>query len=320
VAAACGGAPGSSGGDARASDAAAGGGDGAAIDGAAIDGPAGIADARATPDGGTYRNSLSVCWTDASCPRVMAIGHGGAWDLSEMPYDSDAAIAHAYDVGMDGVKIDVRVTKDDVPIIAHSSPIEIYESTDCYGQKIEEMTAAQVTACHRFPSSTQTFQRLDDVLDYLRGKMVVQLTVKLSSDDARTIQEVHADGAEDFAFLEISTSDLQNLIPTITGGDSVYYLIEVAGSYGEVDTVVALADPRAFMVEMDPDPQVAAIVTDKLHPANIRSFTYDSSATASAQELQDLYDQGFDVVSSQVGATGVTARMTVNQARGVSPP
>lgn len=307
--------------------------DGAAVDGPAADGPsidgavdidggAGDAgrDAGGPPGGATWRSSLSVCWTDATCPRVMAIGHGGAWDATSMPYDSNAAIANAYAVGMDGVKIDVRVTKDDVPVIAHSSPIQIYESVDCSGQKIEEMTAAQVTACHRFPSTTETFQRLSDVLAYLRGKMVVQLTVKLTTDYARTIEEVHADHAEDFAFLEISTADLQSVIPTIPGADSVYYLINVGSSYGEVDTLLGIGNPRAFMYEMDPSSQVASLVSGKLHPAGIRAFTYDSSATASAEELEGLYGQGFDVVSSQVGATGVTARVSVNQGRGISPP
>jgi glycerophosphoryl diester phosphodiesterase len=279
----------------------------------------GAPDAGPAPDK-TYRNSLSICWTDATCPRVMVIGHGGLWDAFNAPYDSNAAIAAAYAGGMEGVKIDVRITMDGVPVISHSSPIEIYESLDCAGKKIEEMTAAEVTACHRLPSSTETFQRLDDVLDYLRGKMVVQLTVKLSSDYAGTIALVRAKNAEDFAFFEISTSELQNLVPTLPGGDQVYYLINVASSYAEVDTLVALANPRAFMVEMDPDPSVPTIVSTKLHPHGMRSFTYDSSATAQVADLVAHYDQGFDVVSTQQGANGVTARMQANQARGVTPP
>ena len=131
----------------------------------------------------------------------MAVGHGGAWTAFGAPYNSNAALAAAYAQGMDGVKIDVRVTRDNVPVISHSSPIQIYESLDCANKKIEEMTAAEVTRCHRFPSRTETFQRLDDVLEYLRGKMTVELTVKRSADYARTIAEVLARHAEDFAYL-----------------------------------------------------------------------------------------------------------------------
>ncbi len=135
-------------------DAAAGNG-GAAGDAGGVGGSdAGTGGSDAGTGGGTYRNSLSVCWTDPYCPRVFAVAHGGAWNVSGPPYDSNAAIAAAYAVGCDGVKIDVRVTKDNVPVISHSSPLQYYESIDCGGKKIEEMTAAQVTQCHRFPSTT----------------------------------------------------------------------------------------------------------------------------------------------------------------------
>jgi len=275
-----------------------------------------------SPDAGSYRSSLAVCWTDATCQRVMAIAHGGAWDLGQKPYDSDAAIAAAYAIGVDGVKIDVRVTKDDVPVIAHSSPIEIYESIDCFNKKIEEMTAAQVVKCHRFPSTTETFQRLDDVLSYLRGKMVTQLCVKRPEDYGRTIAEIQALKAEDFAFIELgSTSDLQNIIPTLPGSSAVWYLVNVETNVAEVDTIVGtIKNPRAFMVEFDPSVAVASITSTKLHPANVRSFTYDSSLTASVQQIVAYFNGGYDVVSAQTAANAVQARIQVNQARGISPP
>ena len=279
---------------------------------------AGPTDAGPT-DAGTWRTSLANCWTDVNCPRVMAVAHGGAWSAS-VPYDSNAALVAAYALGIDGVKIDVRVTADNVPVIAHSSPIELFESIDCYNKKIENMTAAQVTACHRVPSTTEKFQRLDDVLNYLRGKMVVQLCVKRSVDYARTIAEVHALGAEDFAFLEISTPELQTLIPTITGSSTVWYLINVASTPAEVDTIIALNNPRAFMVEFDPTVQLGSIVSAKLHPAGKRSFTYDNAASPSVAQLKAHFDNGFEVVSAQNAANDVQARQAANQARGVSPP
>jgi len=271
--------------------------------------------------GQDWRSSLAICWTDSSCPRVMAIGHGGLWNVSSAPYDSDAAIAAAYEGGMDGVKIDVRVTSDNVPVIAHSSPIEIYESLDCYGRKIEEMTAAEVTSCHRVPSATETFQRLDDVLGTLRGKMVVQLCVKESTDYGRTIEEIRAQGAEDFAFIELSTSDLQNVVPSLPGSDSVYYLVNVGSNLAEVDTLIdVIQNPRAFMVEIDPDVDLGDLVATRIHPAGLRSFTYDSAQVATVAHLQGLFETGFDVVSSNAGANDVQARINANQSRGVSPP
>ncbi len=159
------------------------------------------------------------------------------------------------------------------------------------------------------------------MLKYLKGKMVVQLCVKLSTDYARTIKEVHTQGAEDYAFLEISTSELQNLIPTIPGANNIYWLINVGSNLPEVDTLInTIKNPYAFMYEFDPTVDVSTLTPTKLHPAGVRSFTYTNAAAPSQAELQALFQGGFDVVSSQGAANGVLARKAVNQSHGVSPP
>lgn len=273
-----------------------------------------------TGDAGSYRSSLSVCWNDASCPRVFAVAHGGAWSAATTPYDSNAALEAAYTDGDDGVKIDVRVTKDNVPVIAHSSPIQSYESLDCANQRIEEMTAADVTSCHRFPSTTEKFQRLDDVLGDLRGKMVVQLCVKLVGDFGRTIDEVHALGAEDFAFLEINAGDVDAVVPALPGSSSVYYLVNLASDLSLVDGLLARNNSRLFMYEIDPGVDIGTLVADRLHPAGVRAFIYDSAASPSVAQLADHYAAGFDAVSSQSGPNGVQARVMTNTSRNVTPP
>jgi glycerophosphoryl diester phosphodiesterase len=291
-----------------------------AVDAGASDAGAPADAGLTTLDAGYVRGSLTGCWSDVRCQRVFSIAHGGSWNATSLPYDSTGALNASIADGTDGVKIDVRVTKDNVPVISHSSPLQFYESVDCVGQKIEDMTVAQVTACHRFPSTTEKFQRLDDVLNLLRGKLVAQLTVKLSTDYARTIAEVHAQHAEDFAFLEISAAELTTQIPTIPGAGTVKYVINAASTLTDVDVVLAANNPNAFIVEFDPPVQLGTIVTARLHPAGIRSFTYTNAATPTVADLKALFDKGFDIVSSQAGANGVAARQQVNQARGVTPP
>ena len=274
------------------------------------------------PDAGyalTYRNSLSVCWTEAACKRALAVAHGGDWSISGNPYDSNAALAAAFANGADAVKIDGRVTKDNVVVVAHSSPLEAFESLDCYGRKIEEMTAAEVTKCHRVPSQTETYQRLDDVLSYLRGKLVAQICVKAQGDTAAIAAAVLAAGAQDFAFLEISTPDLQTLIPPIPGANKLWYLINVR-DVSEVDTLLGtIKNPRAFMYEFEPTVAVSSLVTTRLHPAGIRSFTYDKNAS-STPAIKALFDASFDAVSTNATVNMVQARTQVNTARAVTPP
>ena len=269
---------------------------------------------------GDYRSSLSTCWSDASCPRVMAVAHGGSWSPTSAPYLSNAAIAAAYAAGDEGVKIDVRFTKDGVPVLAHSSPIELFESVDCYNKKIEDMTAAQVTGCHRAPSTTETFQRLDDVLGYLRGKMVAQLCVKRAADFAATITALHALQAEDFAFIEIDTADFLAMAPTLPGTAGIHFMVNVASNLTAIDGVLAVASPKAFMIEIEPGVAIGDLDTTKLHPAGVRAFLYDDAASPTVAQLEAHYEAGFDVVSSQSGPKGVEARQAINQARGVTPP
>ncbi len=277
------------------------------------------------PDAGgllTYRSSLSRCWTEPTCQRALSIAHGGDWSFTGDPYDSDAALAAAYAHDADGVKIDARITKDGIAVVAHSSPIEKFESLDCAGKKIEEMTAAQVTQCHRVPSSSQTFQRLDSVLGDLRGKLVVQVCVKVPTTDlagvAATVLSAHA---EDFAFLEISTSDLQTLVPSITDNAKLWYVINIEDRVSEVDTLLdTIKNPRAFLFEFDPNVSIATLVTTRLHPAGIRSFTYDESQTLTVAAIKAHFDQGADVVSTNLNSKSVQARVQVNTARGITPP
>jgi hypothetical protein len=274
------------------------------------------------PDAGyplTYRNSLSVCWTDGSCRRALTIAHGGDWTYAGNPYDSNAALAAAVADGVDGVKIDARMTKDNVAVVAHSSPFAAFESLDCLNKKVEEMTAAEVTKCHRVPSTSETYQRLDDVLNALRGKLVVQICVKRQSDTAAIAAAVLALGAQDFAFLEISTSDLQTLVPPIPNGNKLWYLINIS-NVSEVDTLLdTIKNPRAFMYEFDPGVSVATLVATRLRPAGIRSFTYDKPA-ATAADVKARFDQSFDVVSTNAAVPAVQARIQINTAQGISPP
>ena len=279
--------------------------------------PAG--DAGALPDGATWKTSLRVCWNDPNCTRALAIGHGGDWAPSGPAYDSNAALAAAVASGADGVKIDVRYTKDNVGVISHSSPIQLYESVDCNGKKIEEMTVAQVTSCHRVPGN-ETFQKLDDVLDTLRGKLAIQICVKVNTEFGKTIQNVLAKSAQDFAFIEVNSPGDFAQIPALPGAGQIYYVVNVGSSVADIDTVIGFKNPRIIMLEIDPSVALNGMAATKIHPAGMHTFAYQNSDTATQSDLKALFDQGYDIVSSNVTKPDVAARIQTNQGRSVSPP
>ncbi len=272
----------------------------------------------------SYRNSLSQCWSDATCQRVMLVSHGGDWDLNDH-YDSRGALVRAVERGSDGIKADLRMTADHIAVVAHSSPIEIYESADCQGQKIEEMTAAQVTSCHMLGTGW-TFVRVDDLLKWAHGRTVVMLDVKLSSDLPAAIQVGIADGAQDDLFLEVHTGDFLNIVVGSPGWDQLHYLISL-DSPADSDTLIAAQHVKqGFMYEMDPTypgydaAAMTQLITTKLHPAGIRAFTSTDTQNPTVENHQMLFAEGFDVVMTYDLTNGLTVRQMVNTSRSISPP
>ncbi len=276
---------------------------------------------KATPPGPkTYRDSLSVCWHDLSCKRAFLISHQGDWNTQPvLPFDSMAAFQRAYANGADGIKADFRVTRDGVPVVAHSSPIEPWESTDCFGDKIEDMTAAQVTACHLMGSATETFQKVGDVLDWARGKLTVMLTVK-DQNYATAIATILAHQAQDFAFIEVRLGDLQSIAEKAPNHDQVWFNAELHDE-SEVSALLELHDRRVMMVELDnyDSSTVTQTIDSEVHPAGLRAFVMGNGQTSETQQ-EALFDLGFDVVMTYDLPNGVLARKKVNQARGITPP
>lgn len=272
-----------------------------------------------------YYNSLSRCWTDATCPRAMLVSHGGDWDVLA-PYDSHTALVRAVQRGSDGIKGDLRVTADNVAVITHSSPIEGYESLDCAGRYIEQMTAAEVTACHMLGSKTETFQRVDSLLRWARGRTVVMLDVKVASDLPRAIEVGIENQAEDTLFLEVHQSDYFQYVVGAPGWERLHYLVWL-DSPESAQTVIADGHPaQAFMYEMQPTyanydaAAMKTFITGTLHPAGVRAFTATDTKDPTVENHQMLFDEGIDVVMTYDLTNGLQVRQAVNGARGVSPP
>lgn len=278
----------------------------------------------ATAAGPTWLDSLNVCWTDMGCPRAFVISHGGDWTVGQgRPYDSKAAFERAFQLGADGIKTDFLVTKDKVAVVAHSSPILAWESAACQGKKIEEMTVDEVTACPLFdsPTTTQTYQRVADVIEWARGKGTLMLTVKNSAEFGSAIDLILAHKAQDFVHIETHMGDLP-IIKKAANWDKVRYTVQV-GSLQEVEAL--LGEKPVLFCEMDPSyPELdaagmAQLIQTKLHPAGMRAFV-SSQKLPSVDQHKALWNSGFDVIMTYNLAAAMEARKAVNQARGLTSP
>jgi hypothetical protein len=199
---------------------------------------------------GAWRKSLDgpgSCWTDRTCQRVMSTAHGGEWNVT-FPYDSMPAFQQAYLDGADAIKggnnadcrlkyclllhnclciLDFRVSKDNIGVVMHSSPVEFYESVNCRGKYVEQMTAEECTKC-QMEITQYTFITVPQLLSWAEDKINVMFCVKRSQDIPRAITSLIENNAAHRAFLEVHTDDFLNLELNQTPfWDQVYYVVEL---------------------------------------------------------------------------------------------
>ena len=268
-----------------------------------------------------------ACWTYRSCKRVMTTAHGGEWNLT-FPYDSLPAFEKAYENGADAVKGDFRVSKDNIGVVMHSSPVEIWESLNCYGKQVEEMTAEECTSC-QMEITHYHFITVPYMLSWAENKVNVMLCVKESTDIPRAITTLIENDATHRAFLEVHVNDFLALETNGTPQwDQVYYVVE-CNTHDDIVRLINASDEikkRGFLVEFnDWKEWPTSTLQDDIalaESAGFRSFaaTNDNAWRATVDDHLHLYKQGFDVAYTYNLTNAVTARREVNLIHGVVPP
>jgi hypothetical protein len=266
------------------------------------------------------------CWTNVTCNRALIVSHGGDWDPVFYPYDSFPAFKKAYEDGSDSVKGDFRVCKDNVGVVMHSSPIEWYESPECVGERVEDMTLAQCTSCP-MALTDYKFMSVPDLLSWAAGKVVIMLCVKRPQDIPRAITTIIENNATDRAFLEIKVGDLHWISNATSDWKKVFYVAE-GGSLNDLNVMLSTTFdwllPRIFMFEFDPSHTSWGInlpdTINKLHAKGMRTFTATPKFYPSVATQEAIFNSGIDVVYTYDTQNGVIARTNIDKERGVSPP
>jgi hypothetical protein len=256
----------------------------------------------------------------------MVVSHGGDWDPVFFPYGSMPAFKKAFADGSEAVKGDFRVSADNVGVIMHSSPIKPYESLECAGKLVQNMTVAKCTSC-RMALTHYTFSSLPELLSWSEGKVVVMLCVKRAEDIARAISSVVELNATNRVFLEIHVDNLMEhvLYAKPPGWQQVFY---VAGgsSVDDIKTVLSPTFtpllPMTFMFEFYPGYHTWGVnlteTSTQLHARGMRTFAATTEILPSVESHIALFNSGIDVVYTYHTQNAVVAREKVNRARGIS--
>lgn len=103
--------------------------------------------------------------------KPLIIAHRGA--SAEKPENTPAAFRRALALGVDGIELDVQVTRDGVPVVFHDAGLRRLTGTPgrTAGRTWRELQALRVRG-------TEPIPRLADVLALVRGRAVVQVELK----------------------------------------------------------------------------------------------------------------------------------------------
>ncbi|MFI5355770.1 MAG: glycerophosphodiester phosphodiesterase [Opitutales bacterium] len=102
---------------------------------------------------------------------ILVIAHRGA--SAEQPENTLGAFRRALQLGVDGIELDVRVTRDGVPVVCHDASLRRLTG---WRRRVDAATWAEIRA--RRIRGTATIPRLVTVLRLTRGRAVVQIEIK----------------------------------------------------------------------------------------------------------------------------------------------
>jgi glycerophosphoryl diester phosphodiesterase len=145
-------------------------------------------------------------------PGPLIIAHRGA--SAETPENTLAAFRRALALGVDGIELDVHVTRDGIPVVFHDDDLRRLTGTrGRIGQKSwAELKRLRVAGTERIP-------RLVDVLRLTRQRVLVQIEIKAGVPVAPVIAAVkstRAAGPVMLASFDAKTvSEAARLAPTI---------------------------------------------------------------------------------------------------------
>lgn len=146
-------------------------------------------------------------------PRPLVIAHRGA--SAERPENTLAAFRRALALRVDGIELDVHVTRDGVPVVFHDSSLR--RLTGRAG-RIESRTWPELAPL-RVLGSDQGIPRLSEILRLTRGRAMVQIELKVGTGVAPVVRAIRSAGASEWVVLASFSAalvrDARRLAPTI---------------------------------------------------------------------------------------------------------
>ena len=236
------------------------------------------------------------CYTDPDCHKRMVVGHraaGGRFSVVA-PENTLAAVRAALWMGLDGIEIDVRDTKDGHLILMHDATVD--RTTDGTGE-VSKLTLEQIERLHiKVPEkikgdfSCERVPTFKQVLNLAKGRLFIDVDVKTDRVDL-VVEAIKEAGMQKYAtFSTGSVSKAQKarqLCPECS--------IQVRPhSMSELNKDIVLFDPDPQVIEVPRNlVKQAAPVVRKL---GLKLYTdmFGEDAVLLLNGNPDLYLKGFE--------------------------
>ncbi len=233
---------------------------------------------------------------DANSKYVLVAAHRAAHN--HYPENSLPAIQDAIDMGVDIVELDVKVTKDGVPVLMHDRTID--RTTNGSG-KPSDYTLSEIRKFRLLHNGNITDEKIptfEEVLKLVKGKVLVDIDIKTDQLDP-IIHVIKKLECEDHVFwFDSDYEGLQHIIDV----DPDFMLMPRAYSYEMADSAIVRFHPEVIHIDFSFYTQeVSALIKSNHGRVWINALgKYDELLDAGDEKkaLNDLLRNGANIIQT----------------------
>lgn len=180
---------------------------------------------------------------NANSKNVLVASHRAVHH--EFPENSVAAVKEGIRLGIDIVEIDVKVSKDGIPMLMHDGKID--RTTNGKGD-LEQQTFADLRSLQLVVKGKPTNEKiptLEEILNVAKGKIMVDLDLKTSRID-KVIEVISKTGTGDIVFFFDSDYEI---LSKVDAASKKFMLMPRAYSYAMADSAIHLFQPEVVHID-----------------------------------------------------------------------
>nr|WP_295930766.1 glycerophosphodiester phosphodiesterase family protein [uncultured Dyadobacter sp.] len=178
----------------------------------------------------------------------------------ELPENSLPAIREAIRLGVDIVEIDVKVSKDGIPMLMHDGKVDRTTTGkgDLETQTFEELRKLKLVS--KGQTTSETIPTLEEALQVAKGNILVDLDLKTDRID-KVIEVVRKMDAGGFVFFFDSDYEL---LSKVDSASKKFMIMPRADSQAMADSALTRFNPEVVHIDSDfYTPEVTSLIRNK---------------------------------------------------------